>query len=282
MSLTLKSEAWEAEVCPDIGGALAALRMGGLDVLRPFGGDGSDPLDTSCFPLIPYCNRIREGRFEWNGRAVRMPHNFAPETSSIHGLAWQSEWQVISDGGFKCALEHGHDASVWPWAYHAQQRIRLGPRGLAVSLDVTNRGDTAMPCGIGLHPYFRRRPETKVRFVTTGMLAVDEALIPTGEILSPDYFADWQAGAGLPDVLVDHSFTGWDGQVTIEDELGTITMTARGAPALHVYAPPDGSALCFEPVSHLPDALNQAPRQMTALPPGCSATLSMWVSAQAR
>ena len=39
-----------------------------------------------------------------------------------------------------------------------------GPRGCAVTLVLTNRSAEAMPAGIGLHPYFRRAPESEVRF----------------------------------------------------------------------------------------------------------------------
>ena len=65
----------------------------------------------------------------------------------------------------------------------------------------------------------------------------------------------------------------------IEDDLGSITMTATSAPHLHVYAPADGSALCFEPVSHLPDAPNQNPGSMALLAPGEDMVLEMRITA---
>jgi aldose 1-epimerase len=36
--------------------------------------------------------------------------------------------------------------------------------------------------------------------------------------------------------------------------------------------------LCLEPVSHTPDALNRVPEEMTVLPPGCSASLTMRIA----
>ena len=160
--------------------------------------------------------------------------------------------------------------------------MRVGPKGCAVSLDVTNRSNMAMPAGLGLHPCFRRRPETRVRFAVQGVVMADEALIPNGEVAAPDLYGDFARGAPLPDETVDHCFTGWHGLAVIEDDLGTITVTARGAPHLHLYAPADGSALCLEPVSHMPDALNHQPVNMTCLPPRCTASLQMWISATLR
>ena len=280
MTLKLTAGDWRAELRPDIGGALASLTCGGVEVLRTMPTGATDPLEAACFPLVPWCNRIRDGRFEWNGRTVQLPANFPPEPHSLHGLGWQSPWTVTAEAGFKCALGHSYDgAGAWPWAYDAEQRIRLGSQGCAITLDVTNRGGTPMPCGLGLHPYLRRRSETRVRFAATGMLEVDGSLIPTGAVVRPDAFADWAAGAGLPSQTIDRCFSGWSGSAAITDDLGTITLEARGAPFLHLYAPADGTALCLEPVSHSPDAPNRAPAEMIVLAPRCTASLTLRISA---
>ena len=280
MTLRLQAGEWQAELRPEIGGCLASLTRGGVEILRTMPAGASDPLESACFALVPYCNRIRDGRFAWLGREVRMPANFAPEPHSLHGLGWQASWAVTSEGGFKCSLEHRYDGmGGWPWAYDAEQRIRLGTQGCAVTLDLTNRGDTPMPCGLGLHPYFRRRPATRVRFAARAMLEVDADLIASGAVAGPDRLADWRGGTALPAVLVDHCFAGWDGEARIEDDLGAIHLTACGASFLHVYSPADASALCLEPVSLAPDAPNRAPAEMIVLPPGCTASLTMRISA---
>ena len=280
MTVRLSGGGWEAELNLAAGGSIAALRKDGQDVLRPMPEGSLDPLAASCFPLVPYCNRIRGGRFEWRGADVRLPLNFPPENNSLHGFGWQSEWTLVRHSGFKCALMHSYDGEGgWPWAYDAEQRIRLGEKGCRITLDVTNRSANAMPLGLGLHPYFRRRPETRVCFSAGAMVEIDERMIPTGKSLAADHLAKWREGAPLPDVLVDHCFTQWDHAVRIEDDLGTIDMRARGARHLHVYAPPSGEALCFEPVTHTPDALNQQPDEMIVLPPACTASIDMEIDA---
>ena len=279
--IALSAGGWKAGVLPNSGGLLTSLSREGTDILRPMPAESHDPLQSACFPLVPYTNRIADARFAWQGEDVQLPRNFAPESSSIHGMGWQSEWRVSHQHEFKCTLEHEWDAAEgWPWGYAAQQRIRLGKKGLAITLNATNRSARAMPMGLGLHPYFRRRPETKLTFSATGAVATGDAQIPDGNIIAPDHFADFAGGAVLPETLVDHCFVGWDGTVRIEDDLGAITLSATGAPFLHVYVPADGTTLCLEPVSHKPDALNQDPAGMTLLPPGCSASLQMWISAE--
>jgi len=277
VTLRLKAGEWEAELRPEIGGCLAGLTRGGVEVLRTMPAGSTEPLESACFPLVPYCNRIRDGRFTWGGRDVQLAANFLPEPHSLHGLGWQQPWTVTGEAGFKCSLAHSHDGGGgWRWAYEAEQRVRLGPKGCAITLEVTNRAAEPMPCGLGLHPYPRRRRESRVGFTARAILEADEGLIPTGAT-SPA--GEWAEGQLLPARTIDHCFVGWNGSAAASDDLGTVTLAARGAPCLHLYAPADGSALCLEPVGHPPDALNSAPEAMIALPPGCTASLTLWIGA---
>lgn len=279
MTIELNSGEWQAELRPEIGGAMSALRYQGTDVLRPTPPSATNPLETACFALAPYCNRIRDGRFPFGGSEIELAPNFAPEPHSLHGLSWQREWAVESRVESKCVLVDDYDGSgAWPWAYRAQQRIRLGPKGCAITLVLTNRSDTSMPAGIGLHPYFRRRPETQVSFAADHVLLAGADPLPTGITAPADHFGDFAGGSQLPGETVDHCFADWAGGAMVGDELGTILISADGAPHLHLYAPADGSALCLEPVSHTPDAPNRAPGEMIVLPPGCAASLTMRIS----
>jgi aldose 1-epimerase len=119
-----------------------------------------------------------------------------------------------------------------------------------------------------------------VRFGADHVLLSDPELLPTGVTAPADHFGDFARGSALPGETIDHCFAGWAGEATIEDEHGSIAIAAAGTPDLHLYAPADGSALCCEPVSHSPDAVNRAPEEMTVLPPGCSASLTLRISAR--
>jgi aldose 1-epimerase len=274
---------WRARLRPDVGGSLASLTFDGTEVLRTMPEGSSSPLDAACFPLAPYCNRIRDGRFASAGREVTLPANFPPERHSIHGLSWQRPWRAKSVAANKCVLVDDYDGGGgWPWPYRAEQRVRLGDKGCAITLVLTNRGDEPMPAGLGLHPYFRRRDAVRLRFSADHVLLSDPECLPTGVTAPAGHFGDFRAGAVLPGETIDHCFAEWLGEATIEDDLGTIVLEASGVPNLHLYAPADGSALCCEPVSHTPDALNRAPVEMIVLPPGCSATLTLRISSGAR
>jgi aldose 1-epimerase len=280
--IELAAGAWRATLRPEIGGCLSALTRDGVPVLRTMAQYADHPLQSACFPLVPYCNRIAKGRFVWGGRMVEIAPNLPPQRHPLHGLGWLTEWRVVRSDAASALLEHAHDgAGEWPWAYVAHQHIALDETGCTLRLMVQNRSAEPAPMGLGLHPYFRRSAKTSVTFTAAAMLGIDEAFLPDGARHAADALAPWSAGAPLPGTLVDHCFTGWSGTATIADAQGTIGLRGFGAPHCHVYAPPGGEELCLEPISHVPDGLNQAPQGMTVLPPGCAAGLAIRIEASA-
>ena len=51
------------------GGAIREFSCGRRQVLRPAPSTASsDAIDLACFPMVPYVNRIAEGRFRFGGR----------------------------------------------------------------------------------------------------------------------------------------------------------------------------------------------------------------------
>lgn len=278
--IELTAGGWRAALRPEIGGSIAALEYDGVPVLRTMGTDADHPLQAACFPLVPYCNRIAEGRFMFAGRSVEIAPNLSPQRHPLHGTGWLRPWRVVRRDAASALLEEDFPGGAdWPWPYRAHQHVALDETGLTVRLMVENRAADPAPMGLGLHPYFRRSPECVVTFSAARMLGNDSQFLPDGRDHAPDTLAPWSDGALLPATLVDHCFAGWAGSATISDDRGSITLRGFGAPHCHVYAPPGGAELCIEPVSHTPDALNRAPAAMTVLPSGAAAGIAMRIEA---
>lgn len=156
--LRLAAGAWEATLLPSLGGAVATLRRSGIDILRPTPREPEGALDTACFPLVPYANRIAFGRFRFAERDIVLPRNFGDHPHTLHGVGWQRPWTVVDvrDDAATLRLTHAGDQD-WPWPFEAEQRFQLEAGGMRTTLSLT-AGDVAMPAGLGLHPYFPRRP----------------------------------------------------------------------------------------------------------------------------
>lgn len=265
---------WRARLVTQ-GGLIASLQCGGVPVLRTMPAGATSPLDAACFPMVPWCNRIGASRFGWEDGVIALAPNFPPECHAIHGHGWQSVWEVESLTPAGCVLLHRHDGTApgWPWAYEARQEVALSEAGCRITLSLTNRSGRLMPAGIGLHPYLRRRPESRVTLRAEGMIDVGADLLPTSALLAADHFAPFAQGAPLPADLIDHCFTGWSGRAEVSEDDGTITLTAEGAGLLHLYAPAAPDILCLEPVNHAPDAANTGTMPLCA--PGETVSLTV-------
>lgn len=230
------------------------------------------------FPLVPYANRIAHGRYAVEGQSYKLPLNFGDQPHSIHGFGWQTPWATreTAEAEARLVQTHAGDAG-WPWPYQAEQRFALTPLQLSMSLSLTNKGQGAMPAGLGFHPYFVADAATRLQFDAQGLLLATLDMLPEREAAA-DMLGDWSQPAEVAgETLIDNAYGGWSGVAAILRGDGiAITMRAAGAPWLHLYRPPSEAFFCLEPVSHSPDAINRDGMDM--LPPGATTTLTMTLS----
>ena len=272
--MRLEAHGWALELLPALGGAIGQLRHDGRDVLRPTPAHARDALQTSCFPLVPYANRIAQGRFDFAGQSHQLPLNFGEHPHSLHGVGWQAEWGAVQSGADHATLVHTHDGGAgWPWAYQAEQRFLLAPCAVRVELAIANTGNSQMPAGLGLHPYFPCDAETFLTFTAAGAWLSDETMLPTRQVAATT-FGDWQATAPVAGAtLIDTAYDGWDGMARIGQGWGGLAIDSEGAAVLHLFRPPGAGFFCVEPSNHLPDAINRD--GMDLLSPGETRSLAM-------
>jgi aldose 1-epimerase len=119
--ITLRNGGAELDLLPEIGGAVSRFAIGGRDVLRAAPADTKDILQTACFPLFPFANRIANGVFGFAGEQTHLAHNFGDHPHALHGQGWQSAWEVQSSAGSAATLVFEHAARDWPWDYAVHQ-----------------------------------------------------------------------------------------------------------------------------------------------------------------
>jgi aldose 1-epimerase len=260
--ITLRAGGAGLVLAPAAGGAVLRYWIdrgpSSLDLLRPSA--MADPFESAAFALVPYSNRIRAGRFPFRGRDVRLPLNRPPDRHSIHGLGWQAAWRSLDVGEREATLEFRHDAGAWPWAFRATQHFVLEPSSLTVALTLISEGDSAMPAGLGWHPYFPRTPRTRITADVQAMWLTDDEVMPT-TLAAPKPEADLSRGVLVDAIALDNCFVGWRRHAAIEwPEADTRLAIRAAAPIdfLVVYTPGGRPYFCAEPVSHVTDAFNLA------------------------
>lgn len=264
-ALDLAAGTLRLRLLPALGGAVAAFwsEAGGrcIDWFRPAPPDTvakGDVLACGHIPLVPFSGRIRDAVLNFAGRTWQLPRNVAWENNALHGQGWQSAWTVAQADGARSTLTLDYAGGGWPWPYRATQAFALSGDGLRLALSVENRGDTPMPAGLGVHPWFPATPQMRLTAKVTTLWEIDAGNLYTGSAPVPARF-NFTGGLPVAGTGLCNGFTGWDGRAVIDwPERGArLTMTA--SPALRhlvIYSPPGEPYVCIEPVSHSVDAFN--------------------------
>lgn len=252
--ITLVSGELMLELAPDVGGSIARFRLGQQELMRPAPPGASDAGEMASFPLVPFSNRIRGGRFRCNGREVVLTPNLPGDPSPLHGQGWRNAWQVESSDEHSATLSFLHEPGEWPWRYEARQAFALDDQGLEVTLSCRNLSPEAMPCGLAQHPYFPCDGQTRLATSVSDVWLIDEDVLPTERVPASGRFLPSNGpvcGRGL-----DHGYEGWNGEALIDWGSGAKLRMTANAPRFQLYAPSSGGLFVAEPVENANAALN--------------------------
>ena len=285
--IEIRAGAIVLKVAPDACGAITRFAHDDgarcVELLRPAletAVSDRDATAMSCFPLVPFSNRIGNGRFVFQGRTVTLPPNFPPESHAIHGHGWQSAWTTVAQTESSLTIEHRHTADAWPYPYLARQHFALSEGRLDVQVSVMNEGTDVMPVGFGLHPFFVRTPGVRLQAPVTHLWKTNAQSLPSELVPVP---ADLPlAGDGLDPnaVALDTHFVGFGGyaEITWPEFDAGLRLEAHGPfSCLVVFTPPAQTFFCAEPATNTLDAFNlayagRADTGMLVLAPGQEAT----------
>jgi aldose 1-epimerase len=140
-------------VLVEVGGGVRAYRVGGADVVFGYSETELCPGSAGMI-LAPWPNRIRDGRYAFEGETYYLPLTEPVRHNAIHGLVNWSRWRLIA--------QHADEVTVgyelvpvpgYPWPLSLRTTWRVGPDGLRASHEVTNLAPTPAPFGLASHPY---------------------------------------------------------------------------------------------------------------------------------
>lgn len=238
------------------GGRISGLRVGSLELLRQGHRYG-------CFPMVPWCGRIRDGRFLDGGTVRQMPLNSPPH--AIHGTARDGAWRTARVSENEAVITY-ELVDPWPYPGRVTQSVALAEDGLTLTMSVEAYGDS-FPAQIGWHPWFNRNlggKDVTVDFQPAWQEERGDDHLPTGSRIDPKP-GPWDDCFGMPGG-VDVTLT-WPGQLQLR-------VTSREEWVV-VYDE-QAEAVCVEPQTGPPNGLNTLPRLVTPLEPLEASTTWSW------
>jgi aldose 1-epimerase len=278
--VTLTAGPAVAEVWPGLGGNCVRWAIDGLGELLDAPAEAeliARPTRGGIPVLFPFPNRIRAGRFRWDGRDYQLPLNDSPGVNAIHGFVTRRALRVTGQRAdtaaaavtlsFRLSLDAPECVALWPADAELTLTWELTAEALTAQVAVTNPGAAPLPFGFGLHPYFRLVGGANAIAVPVRSRWVLDAGLPTGAVepaagafaLTPPRPV---AGLTLDDVFTDVATSvGADGLREVgrlERGDGVRVAIASGVDIGHVvvFTPPHRRSVCLEPYTCVTDAMN--------------------------
>ena len=236
------------------------------------------------YPLLfPFPNRLPEGHYSFEGRALKADVNFK-DGHAIHGLVCDRPWKVVETGAND---ERGAWATAtfdtrdfpevqrqYPFSciVTATYSVLAGELNLAFSAQ--NVGEGNLPMGFGIHPWFpcplteqgeRAQCELLVPANARWELESLDYLLPTGNIPPVEGTAyDFRQARALGDIFLDEVYTdlSFDGdwhRSRFLDRQSGLALDMKASSVFReyvVYAPLDRDVICLEPYSGTTNAVN--------------------------
>jgi len=254
-----------------------------LDVIAAEEGfeDGTRPPSHNGIPILfPFPNRIRSGRFTWDGTEYELPESVVSYDGSgnaIHGFCLDKPWRVEEQsessvtGVFRLSVDAEDRSGLWPTDAELKVCYELKGTTLHCEFTVLNPDTKPMPWGLGTHSYFRLPlSATASADECTVFAPVEKSrelidCLPTGATGEIATECDLSQSPNYGSLKLDNAFsglsTGSDGLVetyVAEPSSGrkVIQRFSADFQELVAFTPPWTAAVCLEPYTCATDAIN--------------------------
>ncbi len=241
--------------------------------------------------LSPFVCRINKGEFSFQQEKYKTGKFFLDE-EAIHGLLFDEVFTIIDAGADDekafVTLEHLYSKKNegFPFEFSCTITFQLEEKNkLSITTVITNKANKEMPLCDGWHPYFTFNQTINnllFKINADKILAFDERLLPTGEILS---FNNFQTPEKLNDTFFDNCFilkNNSEPACIITDTKNKLQLSIspyQSYPYLQVYTPPHRNSIAIENLSAAPDAFNNK-TDLIILNPGESKTFTTTFQAE--
>jgi len=285
-------------VVVEVGGGLREYTLNGRRVLDGYGADEMSGSGRGQV-LIPWPNRIQDGRYSFDGQDHQLAIDDVEEQDAIHGLVRWAAWVAAERADNRVVMEHVlHPRPGYPFTLGLSVEYLLSDEGLLVRTTATNRGHRPCPYGSGNHPYLMLGQHSvdplTLRVPGAKVLVSNDRGIPVGstQVEGTDY--DFRQPRAIAATVLDHAYTelerGDDGRARVEmqdpdggsaltlwvDEAHPYVMVFTGDPLPDV----NRRSLAVEPMTCPPNAFRTG-EDLVRLEPGQAFTSSWGIDPRA-
>jgi aldose 1-epimerase len=216
-------------VITEVAAAIRHLSVDGVEITAGYDDDVPPPFGCGIV-LVPWPNRVRDGRWTHEGRTLQLDITEPVRDNALHGLLRNTPYQLVARTESSVTLR----AQVFPqngYPFRLDTRVRytLASDGIQVTHTIRNVGSACAPVAVGAHPFLAIGDvpaDTLTLTVSADRhIDVDDRLNPIGT--TPVDGTDWDLRKGRQVVTLN-----------FDDAWSGLTMRIGGS--THWLSAPDG------------------------------------------
>lgn len=230
--------------------------------------------------LAPFANRIKDGKYQFEGENFQLPINRPSENNALHGFLYKKSFQVteMKRGMNDCEIEllfKADEEVGFPFKYNQTINYKWnGYDNLIITATVENTSDKNMPYFFGWHPYFKLSEsvnDSTLQFEAMHKIEVDSQKIPTGNVVP---FSEFNALKNINESSFDDAFElKQDPTVVLKSSSLGVQLDLNFSDCdlpfkyLQIYTPKDRESIALEPMTSFANAFNHQ-KDLCVLKPG--------------
>jgi aldose 1-epimerase len=216
-------------VITEVAAAIRHLSVDGVEITAGYDDDAPPPFGCGIV-LVPWPNRVRDGRWTYDGRTLQLDITEPARGNALHGLLRNTPYQLVDRTECSVTLRaQVFPQNGYPFRLDTTVRYALVPDGMQVTHTVRNVGSACAPVAVGAHPFLAIGDvptDTLTLTVSADRhIDVDDRLNPIG--MTPVDGTDWDLREGR---LV--------ATLNLDDAWSGLTMAGGGS--THWLSAPDG------------------------------------------
>jgi aldose 1-epimerase len=215
--------------------------------------------------LFPFPNRLKDGKFDYQGKTYQLSINDESNNNALHGLVYDRNWEVTTQDKYKLSgFFELNTPDQFPSRSKVEVTYLLNGSTLEIEVKVGNMGDSMMPFGYGFHPYFSlgtSLDQVDLQLPECRRILLDERSLPVDQPIETDHFKEKKK---IVDTEMDNCYViekaiGEVETIIADEQKGlkvSVKQDANHFPYLQVFTHPERGHIAIEPMTCGVDALN--------------------------
>ncbi|MDO7173337.1 aldose 1-epimerase [Mariniflexile sp. AS56] len=210
--------------------------------------------------LFPFANRIKDGKYTYEGKEFQFEVNESGNNNALHGLVYNKTFQVVDQKETKdfatITFEYveTNESMGFPYTYTMQLEYVVNKNSVDIHVSVKNTDAEAFPFTLGWHPYFVSADlyNSTLNFDSNKQLVFDERCLTTG-VTTIENEPDFE----IKDKQLDDCFVLNTNKTQFNTPTYKLAISASSQENfLQIYTPPRANTIAIEPTTGVSDSFN--------------------------